>query len=108
MTTLRSPFSAGFTASAAEDLAATLQVLASPHRLKILAMLNASGPMTGIEIELCLGGLKQPTLSHHLRVLDRAGFITSATRGVYITRTLVPGRMRAVSLLLDPRPGGAA
>lgn len=107
MSQLRSPFSAGFTTSAADDLAATLQVLASPHRLKILAMLNANGPMTSLEIERGLGTLGQPTVAHHLRILIDAGLVDSRRDKPFITRVLVPGRMRSLAWLLLP-PGGAA
>lgn len=105
MTALRTPFSPGFTSEAAVDLADTLMVLAEPTRLRILALLHASGPMTGVEIVACFR-LKQPTISHHLRLLAEAGLITSRKEGVFTVRSLRAGRMSALAHLLDP--GGAA
>jgi ArsR family transcriptional regulator len=101
MTALRSPFARGFTSEAADDLAATLKVLADPTRLKILSLLHFSGPMTGVEVGSCLP-LQQPTVSYHLKMLAAAGLITVTYRGVFHTRSLRAGRMRALALLLDP------
>lgn len=103
MSELRSPFSPGFTDSAADDLADVLAVLASPARLKILAMLRAVGTMTGIEIEQRLKPLRQPTVAHHLRVLTDHGLITARKEGVFVHRKLSGDRLREVSRLLDPK-----
>lgn len=106
MIPLRSPFSAGFGDSAALDLACALKVLAEPNRLKILALLRSSGPMTGVEIEQYLTHLAQPTISHHLRVLDEAGLIsTHREKSGVAVRRLVPDRMRVLATLLNPGGG---
>lgn len=102
MSQLRSPFSAGFTASAADDLAVTLKALAEPTRLKSLALLHALGPQAPVDIEQELGTVAQPTLAHHLRILETAGLIASRKAGVYVIKALVPGRMAAIAHLLDP------
>lgn len=101
MTTLRSPFSRGFTPSAAEDLAFTLKVLADPTRLKILAMLHANDPMSVTELTAKLP-LSQPTVSHHLRILDEAGLVIARRDHQFVLRRVSKGRMRAIAHLLDP------
>lgn len=101
MTALRSPFAPGFTPDAAADLAATLKVLADPTRLTILSVLAASGRMTGTEVEACVP-LKQPTVSHHLRLLAEAGFITATREGSFNVRELNPARVAEVARLLIP------
>jgi ArsR family transcriptional regulator len=41
-------------------------------------------------------GLSQPTVSHHLKVLVDAGFLTREKRGVWAYFSLVPGALDAV------------
>jgi ArsR family transcriptional regulator len=106
VTTLCSPFSAGFTTSAADDLAATIKVLAVPNRLKILALLHANGPLAVHQITDRLGTVAQPTVSHHVGILTAAGLIVKQRTGVEVTCALAGGRMAAIAHLLDP--GGEA
>jgi ArsR family transcriptional regulator len=100
MTALHSPFQFGFTDRAADDLATALTVLTDPTRLTILSLLK-SGPMANVEFEPYLP-LKQPTISHHVRLLCNAGLVTSRKEGVHIYRSLNVERMRELSRLLDP------
>jgi ArsR family transcriptional regulator len=102
VTPLRSPFADGFGPGAADALASTLKALASPARLRILALLAAGHTLTGTEIEHALKDLAQPTLAHHLSVLDAAGLITTQRKGVYAYRSLDPDRVRAIAALLQP------
>lgn len=106
MTALRSPFAAGFGPAAANDLAATIGALASPQRLRILNLLAAGGQWTSVDIEKALGDIAQPTVAHHLRVLDKAGLIASRKESAYTLRTLAPGRLRDLAALITP--GGAS
>lgn len=101
MTALRSPFAAGFADEAAVDLAATMKMLADPTRLKILALLHERGPMGVSEVEACLP-LKQPTVSHHLRVLREAGLITTRREGVRAFSSLRSGRCYAIGHPTEP------
>lgn len=102
MTALRSPFSAGFTDRAADDLAATLKALAAPNRLKILALLHAHGELTAGQIEERLGNISQPTVAHHLGALQRAGLITGTREDQWIWRRLNPDAFTQLALLLNP------
>lgn len=44
--------------------------------------------------------LAQPTVSHHLKVLVEAGFLTRSKRGTWAYYRLVPGSLETVSSLL--------
>jgi ArsR family transcriptional regulator len=69
-------------AEAAEDLAAALKAIADPARLRLLSLIQAQP-----EHEACVChlteplGLSQPTVSHHLKVLLRAGLVEREQRG---------------------------
>jgi DNA-binding transcriptional ArsR family regulator len=102
MTALRSPFSAGFTDRAADDLAATLKAISSPNRLKILALLRSHGALTAVQLEERLGGISQPTVAHHLGHLQRAGLITGTKDEQRIWRRLNRDAFTQLALLLDP------
>jgi DNA-binding transcriptional ArsR family regulator len=103
MRDLASPFGRTFTATDAEDLAVALKALASPQRLRIMSMLHAQGPLTAAVMQSRLF-LSQPTVSHHLRILDQAGVTEWSQDGVFYPRTLVTSRMTELARLL--RPGG--
>lgn len=105
MTTLHSPFSDGFTAPAARDLADTVKALTDPHRLRILAILHELSPMTVKGVTARLGDLSQPTTSHHLKVLTLAGLITRRQEGVFVYYQLAYGAVQQLAGLLDPGAG---
>jgi ArsR family transcriptional regulator len=66
----------------AEQLAAALRVVADPARLRLLSLIQAQ---PGHEACVCHLteplGLSQPTVSHHLKVLLRAGLVEREQRG---------------------------
>ena len=45
-------------------------------------------------------GLSQPTVSHHLKVLVDAGFLSRTQRGTWAYFALVPGALDSVARLL--------
>jgi len=45
-------------------------------------------------------GLRQPTVSHHLRVLAEAGLVTRERRGTWMWYSLVPGALDGLGELL--------
>lgn len=68
----------------AQQLASDLQLLGHPIRLQILAMLSlCNGSICVCDIETSLP-VKQPTVSHHLRLLREAGLIRGEKRGLYV------------------------
>lgn len=66
-----------------KELAADLEILANPVRLQLLAVLAAN------EGEVCVCDLqelvpvKQPTVSHHLALLRKAGLVGVDRRGLW-------------------------
>ena len=45
-------------------------------------------------------GLSQPTVSHHLKILMDAGFLTRSKRGTWAYYRLVPGSLEQLGLVL--------
>lgn len=85
----------------AEQLAQTLKALADPARLRLLSIVASS-----VDQEACVCdlidpiGLSQPTVSHHLKVLTDAGFLTRSKRGTWAYYRLVPTALEQVAGVL--------
>lgn len=69
---------------AAQDAAEFLRVLADPTRLSMLATLRAAANPVCICDFLAAYGLSQPTISHHMGKLRRAGLVTAHKGGIWI------------------------
>lgn len=69
----------------ARRLAASFQALADPARLTLLNLIQAqpSGEACVCNLVDPLG-LAQPTVTHHLQVLHRAGLLHREKRGVWV------------------------
>ncbi|MGH7464894.1 MAG: ArsR/SmtB family transcription factor, partial [Longimicrobiales bacterium] len=66
-----------------EDLTSALDVLSHPVRLSLLAVMAASdGPVCVCDLETSVP-VKQPTVSHHLKLLRAAGLVDSEKRGLW-------------------------
>jgi ArsR family transcriptional regulator len=87
----------------AAHLAGAFKALADPARLQLLSLL-VSDEATCQELIVELGRLKQTTVSHHLRVLADAGFITRRRDTHFVYNALAPAGFAAVADAL--RPGG--
>lgn len=86
------------TAVDAEALAVTMKALADPARLRLLSIVAASKNSEACVCDLIEPvGLSQPTVSHHLKVLAGAGFLTRSKRATWAYYTLVPGALDRVS-----------
>lgn len=87
--------------SNAESLARSLKALADPARLRLLSIVaaHAEGEACVCELTDPLA-LSQSTVSHHLKVLVGAGFLTSTKRGTWHYYRLVDGALDAVAALL--------
>jgi ArsR family transcriptional regulator len=100
------------TTMSAEDAgrtARTLKALADPARLRLLSIIAAHDGGEACVCDLTEPvGLSQPTVSHHLRVLTEAGFVTREKRGVWAYYTLVPGAVDDLSAHLGNHLGGTA
>ena len=67
----------------AKQLSDELDILAHPIRLQILGILAQSeGHVCVCDLESALP-VKQPTVSHHLRLLREAGLVDSERRGLW-------------------------
>ena len=69
---------------AAQDAAECLRVLADPTRLSMLATLRSAPNAVCICDFLAAYGLSQPTISHHMGKLKRAGLVTAHREGIWI------------------------
>jgi ArsR family transcriptional regulator, arsenate/arsenite/antimonite-responsive transcriptional repressor len=89
-------------ADRAEELARKLKALADPTRLRLVSIVAASAGEEACVCDLIEPvGLSQPTVSHHLKVLMDAGFLTRSKRGTWAYYRLVPGALGQLSQLLD-------
>jgi ArsR family transcriptional regulator, arsenate/arsenite/antimonite-responsive transcriptional repressor len=65
------------------EFTAALDVLAHPVRVRLLAELAGSrDPVCVCDLEACVP-VKQPTVSHHLKLLRQAGIVESEKRGLW-------------------------
>ena len=93
----------------AESVARSLKAVADPARLRILSMVAAH-----VDSEACVCdlqaplGLSQPTVSHHLKVLVEAGFLTRSKRGTWAYYALVPGALDSVAGVFSTEMATAA
>ena len=85
----------------ADSLARSLKALADPARLRIISIVAAH-----TDAEACVCDLtdqltlSQPTISHHLKVLVDAGFLSRAKRGTWSYYSIVPGSLDSVAGVL--------
>jgi len=66
-----------------------LQAAADPTRLAILRQLNDCDEVCACDFTACCD-VSQPTVSHHLKVLREAGWISAERRGTWIWYSLRP------------------
>jgi ArsR family transcriptional regulator, arsenate/arsenite/antimonite-responsive transcriptional repressor len=86
----------------ADGLERVFKSLADRHRVRILnRLLQAGGEAVCVcEFEAMLG-LKQPTVSYHLKQLLDAGLVSREKRGSFAYFSLVPEAFERVRALLD-------
>ena len=83
------------------DLARSLKALADPTRLRLISIVAAAPDQEACACDLTAPvGLSQPTVSHHLKVLTEAGFLSRTQRGTWAHFAIVPGALESVSGLL--------
>ncbi|MFJ6678294.1 metalloregulator ArsR/SmtB family transcription factor [Microbacterium sp. NPDC091382] len=82
----------------AERLAARMKALADPARLRLLSIVASSADQEACVCDLIEPvGLSQPTVSHHLKVLTEAGFLSRSKRGTWAYYRLQPGALTGVA-----------
>ena len=86
------------------ELERLFKALADRHRLQILnCLLQANGEAVCVCEFQPLLGIKQPTVSHHLRQLVDAGLLEREKRGTYAYYSLKPGTLERIGgLLAEP------
>ncbi|WP_345542372.1 metalloregulator ArsR/SmtB family transcription factor [Microbacterium jejuense] len=85
----------------AEQLAVTLKALADPARLRLLSIVASSEGQEACVCDLIEPvGLSQPTVSHHLKVLTEAGFLSRSKRGTWAYYRLQPAALAGVTEFL--------
>jgi ArsR family transcriptional regulator, arsenate/arsenite/antimonite-responsive transcriptional repressor len=88
----------------AEDagaMAVAFKALGDPTRLRLLSIVAASDGEEACVCDLTDPvGLSQPTVSHHLKILMDAGYLTRSKRGTWAYYKLVSGSLDRVSALL--------
>ncbi|MCA9316017.1 MAG: winged helix-turn-helix transcriptional regulator [Planctomycetes bacterium] len=69
----------------AEALATRFRALADPARLRLLGLIQAQPDGEACVCNLVEPlGLAQPTVTHHLQVLHRAGLLRREKRGIWV------------------------
>jgi ArsR family transcriptional regulator len=88
-------------AEQAVDLSRKLKAIADPARLRLLSIVAASEGQEACVCNLTEPvGLSQPTVSHHLKVLTDAGFLSRSKRGTWAYYALVPGALDSLASVL--------
>jgi len=95
------PGPAPLDAAACADYAARFRALADPARVALVARL--AGREEVCVCDLVEGsGLAQPTISHHLGILRRAGLVSSRRRGTWAYYRLEADAIRDLAAALAP------
>ena len=88
------PARAPLTRPEAEEVAGLLKAVSDPARIQLLSIIRSAGDCSACVCDLVPAvGLSQPTVSHHLKVLTKAGLLTREQRGTQAWFTLVPERL---------------
>jgi DNA-binding transcriptional ArsR family regulator len=83
-----------------------LAALGDPVRLAIVRQLAACAEVCACDFTACCD-VRQPTVSHHLRVLREAGVVTAERRGTWVFYRLAPeAATRLAGIARDLVPGG--
>ncbi len=87
--------------SLAEELARTLRALADPTRIQILSIIAGSpGGEATVQTITDGMGLRQPTISYHLRIMLEDGHVLRDQRGRNVWYSIAPDRRDTVHDLL--------
>ncbi len=84
-----------------EDAASLFRALGVPARLTILDELRQTDGICACDFHC--GGLTQPTISHHLRVLRDSGLVRTEKCGLWVRYTLNQERLAELRTYLAER-----
>ena len=86
----------------AMELATVLKAIADPTRLRLLSIIARSPNGEACVCELTPQvGLRQPTVSHHLKLLVDGGLLTRQKRGAWAWYSLDPARLGEIGRALQ-------
>ncbi|MFD7298359.1 ArsR/SmtB family transcription factor [Streptomyces sp. NPDC059897] len=90
----------------AERLAAMLKAIADPTRLQIFRIIERTpaGEACVCDLADCLG-FRQPTVSHHLKIMTEAGLLNRERRGTWAWYSINEDGLKQVRAILDPAVG---
>lgn len=95
--------------TAAEQLALGFRAIADPARLQLLNFIAAQPAGEACVCHLMKPlDVKQPTVSHHLKVLYEAGLLDRERRGTWVYYRIVSERLAALRDALSTPPAGQA
>jgi ArsR family transcriptional regulator len=87
----------------AERLAVMLKAIADPTRLQIFRIIERApaGEACVCDLADCLG-FRQPTVSHHLKIMTEAGLLNRERRGTWAWYSVNYDGLIRVRAILDP------
>lgn len=78
-------------------LAIRLKALADPARIRLIAFMLSRPGQQACTCELApVVGLSEPTVSHHLKTLEKAGLVSKERRGMNVHYTVQTNAIRAM------------
>ena len=89
-------------------LAIRLKALADPTRLRLIAFMLSQPGREACTCDLApVVGLSEPTVSHHLKTLEKAGLVSKERRGMSVHYAVETNAIRAMGVaiqldLVDP------
>jgi ArsR family transcriptional regulator, arsenate/arsenite/antimonite-responsive transcriptional repressor len=82
-------------------LAVRLKALADPARLRLIAFMLNKPDLEACTCELAPAvGLSEPTVSHHLKTLEKAGLVSKERRGMNVHYAVESAAIRALGLAI--------
>ena len=84
----------------ADDIAERFKALSDPNRVRILNLLARNEEMCVCELNPSFD-LSQPTMSHHLMVLRKAGLVDCEVRGRWAYYRVLPERLEELAGVLE-------
>ena len=83
-------------------MATKLRALADPVRLRLFSSIASRAGGEACVCDISDGiDVKQPTISHHLKVLRDAGLLTSERRASWVYYAVAPEALRGLAMLFS-------
>ena len=99
-----SPMTSGVVSDeTAETLARMFKALGDPTRVKLLSLIAAAPAGEACICDMTEPvGLRQPTVSHHMKLLVESGLATREQRGKWAYYRVAPDMLRSLAMALEP------